>query len=147
MYDSLLNTEFRELENEVWTNSDRSKVLRKDSSDTGYDGCSAVNSVANSNCDVFNRWAYIEYSFFETGGSPIDSLTNEGTISGVYQCWSDWGSFGDCDSPCGIGVQRRYRSCGGGTCSTRAPGSDSDSRPCNTHTCREFIFFVILYNV
>ena len=86
MGDPLLDTEFRELDNEVWTNADGSKVLRRHTHHNGYDGCSAVNSVANSNCIPGKRWAFINYSYFETGGSPVNIWSKKGTTTGVYQC-------------------------------------------------------------
>ena len=70
----------------VWTNADGTRVLRKHSSNNGYDGCSAVNSVPNSNCIPGNRWAYIDNGFFETGGSPVNIWSKKGYTSGVYQC-------------------------------------------------------------
>ena len=79
------DTEFRELDNGVWTNSAGTKVLQE-IIDNGLSGCTAVNSERNSNCIPGNRWAFIKNSKVENTHSPVNIWSKKGYSTGVYQC-------------------------------------------------------------
>ena len=79
------DTEFRELSNGVWTNAAGTRVL-VDKIDNGFSGCSAVNSVPNSNCIPSNRWAYIHKSKFENRHSPVNIWSEKGSSTSIYEC-------------------------------------------------------------
>lgn len=59
-------------------------------------------------------------------------------IFSVNGQWAQWGAWGDCDAPCGRGVQRQERLCtlpaprfGGAECE----GNGNNTQACNTHAC------------
>lgn len=60
----------------------------------------------------------------------------------AYLGWSKWGDWDPCSKTCGgPGVQKRMRVCVGllpinsTTCDSVCPGSNIETRACNTHDC------------
>ena len=83
--DPLKNTEYRELDNGVFTNAAGTFVLTPWGN--AYNGCSAVNSVPNSNCMPGHRWAYIgSRAKLDAGGDKVNIWAGTGVNSGTYDC-------------------------------------------------------------
>ena len=53
-------------------------------------------------------------------------------ISGRLGTWAEWGSWGECDVPCGGGIQRRERMCEDGE---ECIGLATQSQRCNRKIC------------
>ncbi|GFU58070.1 thrombospondin type-1 domain-containing protein 1 [Nephila pilipes] len=93
-------------------------------------------------CDIFQD-EYQEYCFsfvsiarngavFDVRTHCLPTLTDS---IGIIATWNDWGSWSECSSTCGQGVQSRYRLCVSSTNSSDCVGKAVQSQSCKKDAC------------
>merc|ERR1712048_707007 len=80
------DTVFYELDFDVWANEAGTRVLKRNYGEKNFDGCTAVDNVAESNCYPGRRWAIIPWADIATGKTNINIWAKKGKSSAVYQC-------------------------------------------------------------